>query len=67
MGNPSPYVYTNPPNDVKLTHRDKVFVLSLNSLNVKGEQNFMDADFDENLKKTVQIGINKNADDMYDK
>jgi hypothetical protein len=28
VDNKHPYVYTNPPPDTKLTHRDKVFVLA---------------------------------------
>ncbi len=30
LDNSHPYCYTNPDSDVKLTHRDKVFVLSYN-------------------------------------
>jgi len=33
LDNQMPYVYTNPKKNVKLTHKDKVFVLSFNMPN----------------------------------
>ena len=33
LDNNHPYCYTNPKENVKLTHRDKVFVLSFNMPN----------------------------------